>query len=424
MNKRSSSGALPPSKRRHTESEAIDLLLDHSDDLIKCLQALTKAKKRSSIHREDLQKIRQLSKVLLPSFEELAREGSTQDLESGEIDENEVKTSMPFDVLSIYVLTSKEEKASHKKGKSLITPRQTLAVSGPPIPSFILVKPWTPADIPKSMPPLPKITNPVLELAAFTHVGMTKHKSDLSYDRLEWLGDAYVELISSSLIFQTFGGMSTGQCSQIRELLIRNANLGEYSTHYELFERANLPPEFKPRGNQPAVAKPHEIKKVLGDLFEAYVAAVVLSDPTNGLIRVAEWLKTLWATTIKDQIRSAAKTPGLQTVKELGTTVTEESKLPPKVLLSQIIGAKGINIRYEDLSKANKKDKYNNKLALFTVGVFLDGWGEKNKLLGTGSDLNKKEAGQKAAQMALNNKKLLKVYQDKKKALLDALGET
>ncbi|KAK1639815.1 ribonuclease III domain-containing protein [Colletotrichum phormii] len=405
MNKRSSSGALPPSKRRHTESEAIDLLLDHSDDLIRCLQALTKAKTRCSIHPEDFQKIRQLSKVLLPSFEELAREGNTQDLESGEIDEN-------------------EKNASHEKGESLITPRQTPAVSGPPIPSFILVKPWTPADIPKSMPPLPEITHPVLELAAFTHVGMTKHKSDLSYDRLEWLGDAYVELISSSLIFQTFGGMSTGQCSQIRELLIRNANLGEYSTHYELFERANLPPEFKPRGNQPAVAKPHEIKKVRGDLFEAYVAAVVLSDPTNGLTRVAEWLKTLWATTIKDQIRSVAKTPGLKTVKELGATVTEESKLPPKVLLSQIIGAKGISIRYEDLSKANKKDKYNNKLALFTVGVFLDGWGEKNKLLGTGSDLNKKEAGQKAAQMALNNKKLLKVYQDKKKAFLDALGET
>ncbi|KAK1707978.1 ribonuclease III domain-containing protein [Colletotrichum acutatum] len=405
MSKRSSSGTLPPSKRRHTESEAIDLLLDHGDDLIKCLQALTKAKTRSSIHREDLQKIRQLSKVLLPSFEQLAGEGNTQALESGEVEENEGKN------------------ASHEDGQSPLTPRQSLVVSGPPIPSFILVKPWTPADIPKTMPPLPKITNPVLELAAFTHVGVAKHKSDLSYDRLEWLGDAYVELISSSLIFQTFGGMSTGQCSQIRELLIRNANLGEYSTHYGLFERANLPSEFKPRGTQPAVAKPHEIKKVRGDLFEAYVAAVVLSDPINGLARVAEWLRTLWASTIKDQIRSVAKTPGLQTVKELSATVTEESSLPPKVLLSQAIGANGITIRYEDLPNANKKDKYNKKLALFSVGVYLDGWGEKNKLLGTGSDLNKKEAGQKAAQMALNNKKLLKVYQEKKKAFLDALGE-
>lgn len=101
MSKRSSSGALPPSKRRHAESEAIDLLLDHGDDLIKCLQALTKAQTRSSIHREDLQKIRQLSKVLLPSFEQLASEGKTQALESGEIDENEVKTLIPFHALSI-----------------------------------------------------------------------------------------------------------------------------------------------------------------------------------------------------------------------------------------------------------------------------------------------------------------------------------
>ncbi|OHE99248.1 RNase3 domain-containing protein [Colletotrichum orchidophilum] len=406
MSKRSSSGALPPSKRRHTEDEAIDLIIDRGNDLIKCLQALTKSKTRTSIHREDLQRLRQLSKVLLPSFEELAGEGNTQDLESGEIDENE------------------EENASHEKDGSSITPRQDSVLSGPPIPSFILIKPWTPVDIPNSMPPLPKITNPVLEMAAFTHAGVAKHKSDLSYDRLEWLGDAYVELISSSLIFQTFGGMSTGQCSQLRELLIRNANLGEYSTHYKLFERANLPLEFKPKGNQPAAVKPQEIKKVRGDLFEAYVAAVILSDPTDGLTRATEWLKALWAMTIKDQIRSVAKKPGLQIVKELGETVAEESKLPPKVLLSHAIGANGINIRYEDLPNANRKDKYNKKLALFSVGVFLDGWGEKNRLLGTGSDLNKKEAGQKAAQMALNNKKLLRVYQEKKKAFLAALGET
>ncbi|OHW99832.1 RNAse3 domain-containing protein [Colletotrichum incanum] len=274
------------------------------------------------------------------------------------------------------------------------------------------------------MPPLPKISNPILEMAAFTHVGMVKHKTDLNYERLEWLGDAYVELISSSLIFQTFGGMPTGKCSQLRELLVRNANLGEYSAHYKLFERARLPAEFRSNGNLPPVAKPHEVKKVHGDLFEAYVAAVVLSDPVHGLSRAAEWLKALWATTIKDQIRMNAKKPEMGMVKELSETVTEENKIAPKVRLSQVIGARGINIRYEDLPSANKKDKYNKKLALFTVGVYLDGWGEKNKLLGTGSDLNKKEAGQKAAQMALNNKKLMKVYEEKKKAFMAALGET
>ncbi|WQF81741.1 Putative ribonuclease III domain, double-stranded RNA-binding domain-containing protein [Colletotrichum destructivum] len=406
MSKRSSSGVLPPSKRRHTADEALGLLLDHSDELISCLQAFFGSKSASSDRNEDLQNLRRLSKKLLPSFKHLAGEGPTQ---ADAAQENDV---------------SKNEVSKSKMDAALPTPRVGPTSAAPPIPSFTLVTPWTPADIPNSMPPLPEISNPVLKMAAFTHVGVVKHKSDLSYDRLEWLGDAYVELISSSLIFQTFGGMPTGKCSQLRELLIRNANLGEYSAHYKLFERAKLPAEFRPNGNLPVVAKPHEIKKVRGDLFEAYVAAVVLSDPVHGLPRAAEWLKALWAMTIKDQIRTSARNPEMGIVKELGETVTEENQIAPKVRLSQVIGAKGITIRYEDLPSVNKKDKYNKKLALFSVGVFLDGWGEKNKLLGTGSDLNKKEAGQKAAQMALDNKKLMKVYVEKKKALMAALGET
>ncbi|WYZ36558.1 hypothetical protein EsH8_II_000064 [Colletotrichum jinshuiense] len=403
MSKRSNSGGLPPSKRRQTEDDAIRLLLDHSDDLIKCLQSLNKSKTDSFTQNKDLQALQGLSKLLLPSFKRLAGE------ENYQVENNEVR-----------------KKTSDETDESSTTPdqRPSSSSTGPPIPSFTLVKPWTPADIPTSLPPLPQISNPVLELAAFTHVGMVKNKGGLSYDRLEWLGDAYVELISSCLIFQTFGGMPTGKCSQLRELLVRNANLGEYSTHYKLMDRANLPAEYRPNANLAIMAKPHEVKKVSGDLFEAYVAAVILSDPAHGLVRAAEWLKALWATTIKDQIRSTAKTPDIQAVKELSESVSQESSIPPKVRLSQIIGAKGIIIRYEDIPNANKKDKYNKKLALFTVGVFLDGWGEKNKLLGTGSDLNKKEAGQKAAQMALNNKKLMKVFEDRKRAFLAALGET
>ncbi|KAK1594949.1 RNase3 domain-containing protein [Colletotrichum navitas] len=418
MSKRSSSGTLPPSKRRHTEYEALGLLLDHSDELISCLQTLSKLKAESSFESRDLQNLRRLSKRLLPSFKQLAREGSAQDEKEGENGVSTMKLPTPSYQNPISRLTTSKKALSSKEDETSPTP------SAPPIPSFTLVTPWTPADIPSSMPPLPKISNPVLEMAAFTHGGMAKSKTDLSYDRLEWLGDAYLELISSSLIFQTFGGLPTGKCSQLRELLIRNANLGEYSAHYKLFERARLPSEYRSNGNLPAAAKPHEIQKVHGDLFEAYVAAIVLSDPVSGLSQAAEWLKTLWATTIRDQIRTNARDPGMGMVKELGGTATVGTRVPPKVRLSQAIGSRGISIRYEDMPSANKKDKYNKKLALFTVGVYLDGWGEKNKLLGTGSDLNKKEAGQKAAQMALNNKKLMKVYEEKKRAFVAALGET
>ncbi|KAF9877722.1 RNase3 domain-containing protein [Colletotrichum karsti] len=388
MSKRSNSGVLPPSKRRHTDNDAVESLVSHSKELIECLQALTGSSKSGSSTKDDaLQKLRGLSKTLLPSFQYLARDGDPRD---------ELEKPEPKEI-----------------------PREP-SLAGVPVPSFSIFKPWTSADIPKVIPPLPKITNHVLETAAFTHVGRVKNRGDLSYDRLEWLGDAYVELFSTCLIFQTFGGLSTGRCSQMRELLIKNANLGEYSVKYQLFERAILPPEYDPNNHTTSKSKPQEIQKVKGDLFEAYVAAVVLSD-ADGLSRAVEWLRSLWAMTIQDQIRTADNKPDIRMVKELGTTVeSSESQLLPKVQLLQLIGAKGVQIRYEDLP--SKPDKYNKKLSLFSVGVYLDGWGEKNKLLGIGNDRNKKEAGQKAATAALENKKLMKTYAAKKAALYAALG--
>ncbi|KAJ3961343.1 hypothetical protein N0V92_001992 [Colletotrichum tropicale] len=340
MSKRpsSTSEGLPPSKRRQTDNESVELIVSHSDELIKCLQALSKSPKGTPPQGDILQNLRSLSKKLLPSFKYLACE---------------------------------EE----------------------------------------SLPENDKIESKV------------KNKGDLSYDRLEWLGDAYVELLSTCLIFQTFGGLPTGKCSQIREVLIKNANLGDYSTQYKLFERAILPAELDPNSKIAVKANPQEVRKVRGDLFEAYVAAVILSD-ADGLRRAGEWLRSLWSMTIKDKIESADRTPDIHVVKELGSSAApQESRLPPKVELSKLIGAKGINIRYEDLPSAKQKDKLNKKLALFTIGVYLDGWGEKNKLLGVGSDLNKKEAGQKAATAALGNKKLMKTYQDKKVALYKARDE-
>ena len=45
-----------------------------------------------------------------------------------------------------------------------------------------------------------------------------------------------------------------------------------------------------------------------------------------------------------------------------------------------------------------------------------------NKVLGTGTALQKKEAGHKAAAQALENKKLMRVYETKKKAFQEALA--
>jgi ribonuclease-3 len=233
---------------------------------------------------------------------------------------------------------------------------------------------------------------------------MRKSLADLSYERLEWIGDVYLELIASELIYATFGTLEPGKCSQYREMLVRNSTLGQFSVHYGLDKRANFPDEFglggRPRGT---TVSQKQRTKALGDIFEAYVGALVRSDPEHGIRRATEWLKALWAPLLERHIRD----------EESGAHVI--SDVNPKTQLDRLIGGHGVKIEYRDLPSNGKRDK-DTKQQLFVVGCFLHGWGETGLQLGFGSALGKKEAGQNAALKAMENKKLIKKFAEKKKA--------
>jgi ribonuclease-3 len=238
---------------------------------------------------------------------------------------------------------------------------------------------------------------------------MRKNLSDPSYEQLEWIGDVYLELIASELIAQTFPTLDPGRSSHYREMLVRNSTLGQFSVHYGLDKRANFPAEFglggRPNGTK---ASEKQRAKALGDIFEAYVGAIVRSDPENGMRRATEWLKVLWGPVLERQIRE----------EESGTRV-KDRELNPKTQLEQLIGGPGVRIEYKDLPSGGKKDRDTNQ-ELFFVGCFLTGWGETGLQLGFGGALGKKEAGQKAAVKAMENKKLMKKLGEKRKALVAA----
>ncbi|KAL3421297.1 RNase3 domain-containing protein [Phlyctema vagabunda] len=285
--------------------------------------------------------------------------------------------------------------------------------------SPLSITPWRAAEIPKTLPPLPKVLDPTLEESAFIHGGLAHKAHSLSYERLEWVGDAYIELTSTLIIAQTFPHLTPGESSSIRQLLVKNITLANYAHQYKMPQRVRMPPDVQALSEK-------DKTKMWGDVFEAYVAAVILSDPENGVARCADWLKQLWSMTIAKDIRLAeAKGPRLVTpMWNLmgGTKPVDQKALPkaglnPKEQLTQKIGSRGVKITYKDAAPEKRDQKVN--LPLFTVGVYLDGWGENNKQLGFGRAHGKKDAGFKAAEMALNNEKLMKVYVEKKK-LFDA----
>ncbi|KAK3293276.1 ribonuclease III domain-containing protein [Chaetomium fimeti] len=285
----------------------------------------------------------------------------------------------------------------------------TTATASPQIPPWTIFTKWTSDSIAKDHPPLPPVLDNALETAALTHSGMRKNLSDPSYEQLEWIGDVYLELIASELISQTFPTLDPGRSSHYREMLVRNTTLGQFSVHYGLDRRANFPAEFglggRPNGTK---ASEKQRAKALGDIFEAYVGAIVRSDPENGMRRAAEWLKLLWGPVLERQIRE----------EESGSRV-KDRELNPKTQLEQLIGGHGVRIEYKDLPSGGKKDRNTNQ-ELFFVGCFLTGWGETALQLGHGGALGKKEAGQKAAVRAMENKKLMKKFGEKKKALAAA----
>jgi ribonuclease-3 len=272
-------------------------------------------------------------------------------------------------------------------------------------------------DIPHSLPPLPKILNKTLEKAVFTHQGVGTGKvSAINYEKLEWIGDTYIEHTATLLISQTFISKSTGQCAQMRERFVKNATLADYATKYGFLARADLPDSIT---NEKSFlpAKSSSKIKVLGDMFEAYVAAIVLSDPTYGLATATEWLKDLLSMELREDIireemnstfhRQDSPLWNLRWSEQFEISAPPKIDLNPKENLQKALGGKGINISYRDQGQPIKGS---DKLLVFCVGVYLTGYGAANKLLGIGKGNGKKQAGQKAAQEALDNKALMKHY--------------
>lgn len=185
-----------------------------------------------------------------------------------------------------------------------------------------------------TLPPLPPI-KPQYQKTAFCHKSLytTSRElatSDLTYERLEFLGDAYIELFASRLIYESYSHLPAGRMSQVRELLVKNETLAELSRSYGFHERIAVGAEIgellrdsRGRGNK-------GYNKIVGDVFEAYVAAVVLSDfEGRGFERAEAWCRELWEGKLeraKKEDRSLLPPPPLPPPPTLAAAAGDEAK--------------------------------------------------------------------------------------------------
>ena len=250
-------------------------------------------------------------------------------------------------------------------------------------------------NLPENLPQLPPIADKSLEDAVFTHPaclqGHNQTKLTKSYDRLEFLGDAYIELIASRLVYSRYPHMPAGRLSQQRENLVKNESLAFHSIAYGFEKRALLPPKVSTLAPPSSKLRPNDPErqwtKILGDIFEAYVAAIVLSNASNGYQVAEEWLHQLWIPKLN-----------AQTLAEIREPPAADSKQQ----LSKRVMGKGVKLEYRDSAPADLSESTAGK-TWYTIAAFLTGWGWQGVKLGEGRALNKKEAGMIAATQALEN---------------------
>lgn len=376
-----------PAHKKMRVPDALSNLSENADDLIECLQAL-------KTQRDDPNLIRRLATLsndLMPSFKALAK--------------------------------GHDENAAEEETKTPEQPR--IEPVGEQQPEVPILTPWGPSEVAEDIPPLPAVLDPALEKASFTHAGTIKTHGERSYEQLEWLGDAYLYLISTAYIYMTFPHLPHGDMCHIREVLVRNATLKEYSIHYGFEKRAVFPPEYDLSGRQggsKATAK--ERAKVLGDIFEAHVAAIILSDPIRGVSRTAAWLKELWSTTIAKEIKKHAQPQPSLVAPMMGSASVPGPRQPVKSAKDQLsaelaLANPRVTIVYRSIDEGKTIRDPLTKQVLFVQAAILEGYGE-TKQLGTGTAKKKSEANNMAALNALENKKLMNTYREKKRLALES----
>jgi ribonuclease-3 len=233
----------------------------------------------------------------------------------------------------------------------------------------------------KDLPPLPPIDEPHIHDAVFTHRSFIIKNSekgtytdlDLDYERLEFLGDAYIELIASHALYSRFPHVDVPQLCSWRERLVENSMLGKFSEAYGFTDRLRHHNQWDRNSKA--------WKKVVADVFEAYVAGIVLANPQNGYKIADEWLTELWA-------------PQLLSFKE---KIIENPHA--KNQLAALVVVNDIKLEYRE-ERPMIYEKGSN-LQKYFMGVYLTGWGYQDEWLGSGEGQNKANASTAAAADAI-----------------------
>lgn len=198
---------------------------------------------------------------------------------------------------------------------------------------------------------------------AFTHSSYAYERKDKleSNERLEFLGDAVLELISSEYIFQHYPNLSEGEMTKVRAGVVCEKTLYKIAQENRFNDFLKVG-KCEKNGNKS--------KAMLADCVEAIIGAIYLD---GGYVAAKEYILRYLPKYVVEYVNGLG-------VKDYKTTLQEELQKNPDCKIEYVV----------EKETGPEHDK------MFFVNVL-----NNNILLGNGKGKTKKEAEQQAAKKAL-----------------------
>lgn len=126
-----------------------------------------------------------------------------------------------------------------------------------------------------------KIKDEQLIQNAFVHRSYLNESQEFKYsnERLEYLGDAVLELATSNFLYQTYPDFQEGMLTNIRAALVRTESLGETANNLG-FSKLLL----MSKGEESTGGRSN--RSILADTFEAFLGAVYLDQGFDSCVKI------------------------------------------------------------------------------------------------------------------------------------------
>ena len=204
--------------------------------------------------------------------------------------------------------------------------------------------------------------DPALLRLALTHRSVSaEDPSRNDNERLEFLGDAVLQLVITGGLFEDFPQLAEGKMAKVRAAVVSRPTLAEVARSVGLGHHIELAPAEERTGGR-------EKDSILADAMEAVIGAAYLD---GGIDEARDLIKRFWG----DRVRERAKQPGVKDY---------------KTRLQEVLARDGRRPEYRTEGSGDDHDRRFHS----------DAWVDDSQL-GSGDGKSKKEAEQGAARQAL-----------------------